>query len=107
MYPRPFIYKFDVRQMVADVREPARAHRYVNSSTLCVVTVDRSTHGGVQCLTTEAGVDVNGLVEVVSEGLQHFGAQTYEVVHFDRIDAVFYFCRSLKKVEWFLTLFLS
>ena len=79
-----------MRQMVADVREPARVHRYVNSSTLGVVTVLCSTHGGVQCLTAEAGVDVYRLVEVVSQGLQHLGAQTHEIIHFDRIDAVFY-----------------
>jgi len=31
------------------------------------------------------------LVEVLSEGLQHFGAQTHEIIHFDRVNAVLYF----------------
>jgi len=90
MDPTAFIYEFDVRQMVSDVGQPAWVHRDVHGPTLCVVAILCSTHGGVQCLTTEAGVDVNGLVEVLPEGFQHFGAQTHEVVHFDRIDAVFY-----------------
>ena len=76
--------------MVADVREPARVHRYVNSSTLHVVTVVGTTYGFVEILAAEAGVDGDGLVEVLTEGLQHLGAQTHEIVHFDRVNAVLY-----------------
>jgi hypothetical protein len=54
MNPRPFIYEFDVRQMVADVREPAWVHRDVNGPTLCVVTVLGAAYGLVEGLTTEA-----------------------------------------------------
>ena len=80
-----------MRQMVADVREPAWVHRYVNGATFGVIGVSRASYGLVEGLTAEAGVDGDGLMEVVSEGLQHLGAQTHEIVHFDRVDAVFYF----------------
>ena len=75
MDPRPFIYKFDVRQMVSDVREPAGVHRYVNSSTFRVIGVSRATYGLVEVLAAEAGVDVYRLVEVLPERLQHFLAE--------------------------------
>ena len=90
MYPRTLIDQLRMRQMVSDVRQPAWVHRYVNSSTFRVVTVLCSTHGGVHCLAAEAAVDFNRLVEVLTEGLQDLGAQTHEVVHFDRVYAVFY-----------------
>jgi hypothetical protein len=64
MYPRPFIYKFDVRQMVADVREPAWVHRDVNCPTLCVVAVDRSANGSIECLAAERAVDFNRYAKV-------------------------------------------
>ena len=54
MNPRPFIYEFDVRQMVADVCEPAWVHRDVHGPTLCVVAVDRSANGSIEGLTAEA-----------------------------------------------------
>jgi hypothetical protein len=76
--------------MVADVRQPSRPHRDINSSTLGVIRICCSANGSIECLAAEAGVDVYRLLEVFSEGLQHFGAQTHEVVHFDRVNAVFY-----------------
>ena len=87
--PCSFVDELRVRQMVADVRQPTGVHRDVNSSTLGVVTVRCTTHGFVERLTAEAAVDVYRLVEVVSQGLQHLGAQTHEVVDFDRVNAVF------------------
>ena len=59
MDPAAFIYKFDVRQVVADVRQPARPHRDVNCPTLCVVAVDRSANGSIECLAAETAVDFN------------------------------------------------
>ena len=53
-----------------------------------VLRVADTAHLPVHGLTAEAGVDVYRLVEVVSEGLQHLGAQTYEVVHFGCIYSV-------------------
>ena len=79
-----------MRQMVTDVRQPAWVHRDVNCPTFRVIGVCRAAYGLVEGLTAEAGVDVYRLVEVVSEGLQHFGAKTHEIVHFDRVNAVFY-----------------
>ena len=77
--------------MVADVRQPARVHRDVNGSAFRVVAVLGAAYGLVEGLTAETGVDGDGLVEVVSEGLQHLGAQTHEIVHFNRVNAVLYF----------------
>ena len=90
MYPRSFVNQLRVRQVVSDVGQPAWVHRDVNSSTFRVVAVLGTAHGLVEGLTAEAGVDGDGLVEVVSEGLQDLGAQTHEVVHFDRVNAVLY-----------------
>ena len=75
MNPRPFIDELCVRQMVADVGEPAWVHRYVNSSTFGVVAVRCTTHGFVERLTAEAAIDVYRLMEVVSQGLQHLLAE--------------------------------
>ena len=75
VYPRPFIDQLCMWQVVADVRQPAWVHRDVNSAALHVVTVLCSTHGGVQCLTTETAVDFNRYAKAFSEGLQDLLAQ--------------------------------
>ena len=54
MNPRPFIDQLRVRQMVSDVGQPARVHRYVNSSTFGVVAVLGAAYGLVEGLTAEA-----------------------------------------------------
>ena len=54
MNPSPFIDQLRVRQVVSDVRQPARVHRYVSSSTFRVVAVRCTTHGLVEGLTAEA-----------------------------------------------------
>ena len=91
MYPRPFIYKFDVRQVVADVREPAWVHRDVNSSTLHVVTVVCTLDGVVEISAAETAVDFNRYAKVFAQRLQDLGAQTYEVIDFLIVDAILYF----------------
>ena len=75
MNPRPFIYEFDVRQMVSDVRQPAWVHRYVNSSAFGVIGVSRAPYGLVEGLAAEAGVDVYRLVEVVAQRFQELLAE--------------------------------
>ncbi len=59
MNPRPFIYEFDVRQVVADVREPAGVHRDVNGAAFRVVAVLGAAYGLVEGLTSERAVDFN------------------------------------------------
>ena len=54
MNPRSLIDQFRVRQVVSDVREPAGVHRYVNSSTLHVVTVVCALDGVVEISAAEA-----------------------------------------------------
>ena len=75
MDPRSFVNQFRMRQVVADVREPAWVHRDVHCPTFRVIGVCRAAYGLVEGLTAEAGVDVYRLVEVVSEGLQHLLAE--------------------------------
>ncbi len=76
--------------MVSDVGEPAGVHRYVNSSTLHVVTVVCTLDGIVEISAAETAVDFDGRAEVLPERLQDLGAQTYEVIDFRSIDAVLY-----------------
>lgn len=54
MNPSPFINQLRMRQIVADVREPAWVHRDVRGPTLCVVAVDRSANDSIECLAAEA-----------------------------------------------------
>ena len=64
MDPTAFIYQFDVRQMVSDVGQPAWVHRDVNCPTLCVVAVDRSANGSIECLAAERAVYFNRYAKV-------------------------------------------
>ena len=54
MNPTSFVDQLRMRQMVSDVREPARVHRYVNSPALGVITVLGAAYGLVEGLTAEA-----------------------------------------------------
>ena len=91
MNPRPLIDQLRVRQMVSDVREPAGVHRYVNSSTLHVVTVVCSLDGVVEILAAEAGVDFNRYAKMFAQRFQDLGAQTHEVIDFLIVNAILYF----------------
>ena len=74
MNPRPLINQLRVRQMVADVGEPAGVHRYVNSSTLHVVTVVCAAYGFVEILAAETAVDFNRYAKVCAQRFQDLGA---------------------------------
>ena len=91
MNPRPLIDELCMRQMVSDVRKPAGMHRYVNSSTLHVVTVVCTLDGVVEILATETAVDFNRYAKMFAQRFQDLGAQTYEVVDFLIVDAILYF----------------
>ena len=88
--PRSFVDEFCVRQVVADVRQPAGVHRYVNSSAFGVIGVSRAPYGLVEGLAAETAVDFNRYAKMFAQRLQDLGAQTYEIVHFDRVNAVLY-----------------
>ena len=90
MNPRPLIDQLCVRQMVSDVREPARVHRYVNSSTLHVVTVVCALDGVVEISAAETAVDFNRYAKMFAQRLQDLGAQTYEVIDFLIVNAILY-----------------
>ena len=90
MNPRPLINQLRVRQMVSDVREPAWVHRYVNSSTLHVVTVVCTLDGVVEIPAAETAVYFNRNAKMFAQRLQDLGAQTYEVVDFLIVDAILY-----------------
>ena len=91
MNPRSFVDELCMRQMVSDVREPARMHRYVNSSTLHVVTVVCTLDGIVEIPAAETAVDFNRYAKMFAQRLQDLGAQTYEVIDFLIVNAVLYF----------------
>ena len=90
MDPTSFIDQLRVRQMISDIRQPARVHRYVNSSTLHVVTVVCTLDGVVEIPAAETAVDFNRYAKMFAQRFQDLGAQTHEIVHFDRVNAVFY-----------------
>ena len=75
MNPRSFIDQLCVRQVVSDVRQPARVHGDVNSSTLGVVTVLGAAYGLIEGLATETAVDAYRLLEVLPERLQDLLAE--------------------------------
>ena len=91
VYPRPLINELCMRQMVSDVRQPAWVHRYVNSSTLHVVTVVCALDGVVEISAAESAVDFNRYAKVFAQRFQDLGAQTYEVIDFLIVDAILYF----------------
>ena len=66
-------------------------HRYVNSSTLHVVTVVGTTYGFVEISAAETAVDFNRYAKMFAQRLQDLSAQTYEVIDFLIVDAILYF----------------
>ena len=69
MNPTPFIDQLRVRQMISDIRQPSRVHRYVNSSTLHVVTVVCTLDGVVEIPAAEPAVDLDGHAKVLTQRL--------------------------------------
>ena len=67
MNPISFINHLHMRQMVSDVGQPSGSHRNIYGATFEVVAVGGTAYCGVEGLTTERAVYLDGRAEMCSE----------------------------------------